>query len=60
MGTSVLDRPATYAAPVTHHKRDLPEGEFHLIDTGHFALEDKADEMVPLIRDLLDQKVARN
>jgi len=51
MGTSVLDRPATYAAPVTHHKRDLPEGEFHLIDTGHFALEDKADEMVPLIRD---------
>jgi pimeloyl-ACP methyl ester carboxylesterase len=26
-------------------KRDLPKVEFHLIDTGHFALEDKADEM---------------
>jgi hypothetical protein len=33
--------------------------EFHLIDTGHFALEDKADEMVPLIRDFLDRKIAR-
>jgi surfactin synthase thioesterase subunit len=33
--------------------------EFHLIDTGHFALKDKADEMVPLIRDFLSRKVAR-
>jgi pimeloyl-ACP methyl ester carboxylesterase len=32
--------------------------EFHLIDTGHFALEDKGDEMVPLIRDFLDRKIA--
>jgi hypothetical protein len=39
------------------YKRDLPEVEFHLIDTGHFALEDKADEMVPLIRDFLGRKV---
>ena len=30
------------------YKRDLPDVEFHLIDTGHFALEDKADEIVPL------------
>jgi hypothetical protein len=29
--------------------------EFHLIDTGHFVLEDKADEVVPLIRDFLDR-----
>jgi hypothetical protein len=33
--------------------------EFHLIDTGHFALEDKADEIVLLIRDFLGRKVAR-
>jgi pimeloyl-ACP methyl ester carboxylesterase len=32
------------------YKRDLPEIEFHLIDTGHFVLEDKADEVVPLSR----------
>ena len=43
--------PADGAHP---YKRDLPEVEFHLLDTGHFALEDKADEMVPLIRDFLD------
>ena len=29
--------------------------EFHLIDTGHFAL----DEMVPQIHDFLGRKVAR-
>jgi pimeloyl-ACP methyl ester carboxylesterase len=44
--------PADGAHP---YKRDLPEVEFHLIDTGHFALEDKSDEMVPLIRDFLNR-----
>jgi pimeloyl-ACP methyl ester carboxylesterase len=48
--------PADGAYP---YKRDLPDVEFHLIDTGHFALEDKADEMVPLIRDFLNRKIAR-
>lgn len=41
------------------YKRDLRKLEFHLIDTGHFALEDRADEMVPLIRDFLARYVAR-
>jgi hypothetical protein len=36
----------------------LPKVEFHLSDMGHFAPEDKADEMVPLIRDFLSRKVA--
>ena len=40
------------------YKRDLPQVEFRLIDTGHFALEDKSDEIVPLIRDFLSRKVA--
>jgi pimeloyl-ACP methyl ester carboxylesterase len=48
--------PADGAYP---YKRDLPDVEFHLIDTGHFALEDKADEMIPLIRDFLGRKVAK-
>lgn len=48
--------PADGAHP---YKRDLPDVEFHLFDTGHFALEDKADEIVPLIRDYLDRKLAR-
>jgi hypothetical protein len=63
---SALDASAT---PITYHrttadgahpyKRDLPDMEFHLLDTGHFALVDKTDEMVPLIRDFLDRKIAR-
>jgi pimeloyl-ACP methyl ester carboxylesterase len=40
------------------YRRDLPDAEFHVLDTGHFALEDKLDEMAPLIRDFLDRKVA--
>ena len=33
--------------------RDLPKAELHLLDTGHFALEDKLDQMLPLIRGFL-------
>ena len=44
-----------YAHP---YKRDLPEVEFHLLDTGHFAIEDQLDTMVPLIRDFLARKIA--
>jgi pimeloyl-ACP methyl ester carboxylesterase len=40
------------------YKRDLPKVEFHLIDSGHFVLEDKADEVVPLIRDFLNRRVS--
>ncbi|ARM91078.1 alpha/beta hydrolase family protein (plasmid) [Rhizobium sp. CIAT894] len=33
--------------------RDLPGAELHFFDTGHFALEDKAHEMIPVMRDFL-------
>lgn len=42
--------PADGAHP---YERDLPNVEKHMLDSGHFALEDKLDEMVPLIRDFL-------
>jgi hypothetical protein len=48
----------THSTGAHPYKRDLPKVEFHLIDTGRFALEDKSDEMVPLIRDFLSRKVA--
>jgi pimeloyl-ACP methyl ester carboxylesterase len=48
--------PADGAHP---YKRDLKELEFHLISTGHFALEDKADVIVPLIRDFLARRVTK-
>jgi pimeloyl-ACP methyl ester carboxylesterase len=46
--------PADGAHP---YKRDLKDLEFHLLDTGHFVLEDKADEAFPLIRSFLDRRL---
>ncbi len=37
--------------------RDLPSAELHLLDTGHFALEDKGDEIARLMLDFLDRKL---
>lgn len=39
--------------------RDLPKAELHLLDTGHFALEDKGVEIGDLMKDFLDRKIAR-
>lgn len=38
--------------------RDLPDAELHFFDTGHFALEEKADEMIPILRDFLARTLA--
>ena len=48
--------PATGAEP---YRRDLPKAEYHLLDTGHFALEDQLHVMAPMIHDFLDRKVAK-
>lgn len=40
--------------------RDLPQAELHLLDTGHFALEDHAEEIAQLIRDFFVHKVAKD
>lgn len=53
------ERDTIFPADGAHpYKRDLKDLEFHLLPTGHFALEDRADEMVPLIRDFLARKLA--
>jgi pimeloyl-ACP methyl ester carboxylesterase len=49
--------PADGAGP---YLRDLPNAELHLLDTGHFALEDKLDEMGPHIHRFLDRVVPRS
>ncbi|HEV7776742.1 MAG TPA: alpha/beta hydrolase [Luteibacter sp.] len=52
------ERDVIFPADGAHpYKRDLKDLEFHLIDTGHFAFEDKPDEMLPLIRDFLQRKL---
>jgi pimeloyl-ACP methyl ester carboxylesterase len=46
--------PAEGAEP---YKRDLKNIEFHLLDTGHFALEEKGPEIVGYMRAFLDKNV---
>jgi pimeloyl-ACP methyl ester carboxylesterase len=46
--------PAAGAEP---YKRDLNDLEYHLIDTGHFALETHGQEIAELMRDFLNRKV---
>jgi len=51
---------AIFPAPGAQaYLRDLPQAELHLLDTGHFALEDHADEIARLIRDFFDRKVPK-
>ena len=39
--------------------RDLPQAELHLLDTGHFALEDKGSQIAELMLEFLDRKLPR-
>jgi pimeloyl-ACP methyl ester carboxylesterase len=48
--------PAEGAKP---YLRDLPKAELHLLDTGHFALEEDGQEIARLMRDFLYRKVKR-
>jgi pimeloyl-ACP methyl ester carboxylesterase len=48
--------PAEGAHP---YLRDLPEAELHLLDTGHFALEEDGEMIAGLMLDFLDRKVQR-
>ena len=46
------------AAGATPYLRDLPNAELHLLDAGHFALEEKLNVMAPMIHAFLDRNVA--
>jgi pimeloyl-ACP methyl ester carboxylesterase len=48
------------AEGATPYLRDLPHAEFHLLNTGHFALEDQLSVMAPLIHSFLDRKVTKH
>ncbi|ACT51888.1 alpha/beta fold hydrolase [Methylovorus glucosotrophus] len=45
------------AAGATPYLRDLPNAELHLLDTGHFALEEDGDEIARLMGNFLDRNV---
>lgn len=44
--------PAEGAHP---YLRDLPDAELHLLDTGHFAIEEDGDEIARLIRSFMER-----
>jgi len=46
--------PADGAHP---YKRDLKNLEFHLLDTGHFALEEDGEKIAELMREFLAKNV---
>ena len=48
--------PADGAFP---YKRDLKNLEFHLLDTGHFALEEDGRVIADLIRKFLDNQIVK-
>jgi pimeloyl-ACP methyl ester carboxylesterase len=45
--------PSFLVAEAEAYRRDLPSAEIHVIDAGHFALDEKPDEIAVLIRKFL-------
>ena len=45
--------PSFESAEAEAYKRDVPGAEVHLLDAGHFALEEQADEIADLTRDFI-------
>jgi pimeloyl-ACP methyl ester carboxylesterase len=38
------------------YRRDVPAAEIHLIDAGHFALDEAADQIAALMREFLQKQ----
>jgi pimeloyl-ACP methyl ester carboxylesterase len=40
------------------YARDIPDAEIHLLDAGHFALDEQADAVAQLTREFLERRIA--
>lgn len=47
--------PSFAVAEADAYRRDVPDAEIHLLDAGHFALDEKVDEAAALIRSFLNR-----
>jgi pimeloyl-ACP methyl ester carboxylesterase len=47
--------PSFIAPGAEAYRRDLPDAEIHLLDAGHFALDEKNDEIASLILNFLSK-----
>ena len=45
--------PSFEVAEAEAYRRDVPEAEIHILDAGHFVLDEKPDEVAALMRDFL-------
>jgi len=50
--------PSFIAAGAEAYRRDLPDAEVHVLDAGHFALDEKNDEIAQLILDFLQRTLS--
>lgn len=48
--------PSFLVAEAEAYRRDLPDAEIHVIEAGHFALDEKPDDIATLIRQFLDHQ----
>lgn len=48
--------PSFLPAEAEAYRRDLPHAEVHVLDAGHFALDEQPDEIAALIREFLKQQ----
>ena len=51
--------PSFETAEAQAYQRELPKAEVHIMDAGHFALDEKADAIAAYIRDFLSQHAVR-
>ena len=51
--------PVFAVAEAEAYRRDVPDTEIHILDAGHFALDEKVDEIAGLIRSFLDRNSNR-
>lgn len=48
--------PSFIAAGATAYRRDVPHAEVHLLDAGHFALDEQTDQIARLITDFMHRQ----
>lgn len=49
--------PSFTVAGAHAYAHDVPDAEVHILDTGHFALDERLDEIAALIRDFLGRRL---
>ncbi len=50
--------PSFQVAEAEAYRRDVPDAEVHILDGGHFALNDKPEEIAALVRGFLERRRA--